>query len=593
MTDYRKQYSEHQKRVERYVSALDRIYGKAINRITGLCTLGRFAEKEGKTFAFSQYPNAEKEVNDALRGMGDAMLSLVSSSIEEEWKYAEKEGDGLVREVFGKRSDGDARFKQYHVRNVEALSAFEKRKEKGLGLSDRVWNNTEGFRQEVELCVGLGIGEGKSAAQLSRDVRKYLKEPDKLFRRVKDKYGEKLVRSEKSKLFHPNSGAYRSSYKNAVRMTRTEINMAYRTSESVRWQNMDFVVGFEVRRSNHEYDCPLCSSLAGKYPKEFKFTGWHPQCRCYVVPILKTEDEIDADTERILRGEESVDCKASKNYVPDIPGGFSQWVRDNRERITLARSRGTEPYFLRDNKKIIDRIVMSEKESDIPYAIKESDLSALRGKGSIGDDVTMKSWKNSALSGINPIRVEKEIFAKVSEKGGACDSIVWNVRRNYGDVKIKGDGVEIKREFYMRGDGLEAWHSFFRLDERLQGKGISKTVTRTFYEEYKRMGVVRIKLHADIDVGGYCWAKYGFASLDKETAIGAIQKGCLTDGQYSEVISLIDGFYRDKPETTPFPMSKIAGLPYGKDALMNGDWYGVLDMSDVRQTKEFERYLGM
>lgn len=28
------------------------------------------------------------------------------------------------------------------------------------------------------------------------------------------------------------------------------------------------------------------------YPKDFKFEGWHPQCFCYVTPILVSEDEM-------------------------------------------------------------------------------------------------------------------------------------------------------------------------------------------------------------------------------------------------------------------------------------------------------------
>lgn len=78
-----------------------------------------------------------------------------------------------------------------------------------------------------------------------------------------------------------------------------------------------------------------------------QFVGWHPLCRCFVTPILKTKEELDADDDRILAGEEPADGSESKNYVEDVPDQFKTWCRLNRERVERAKSL---PYFLRDNK---------------------------------------------------------------------------------------------------------------------------------------------------------------------------------------------------------------------------------------------------
>ncbi|MBQ9639011.1 MAG: hypothetical protein IJV22_05605, partial [Bacteroidales bacterium] len=88
----------------------------------------------------------------------------------------------------------------------------------------------------------------------------------------------------------------------------------------------------------------ICDELQGKYPKDFKFTGWHPNCRCYTTTILKTPVEMDADNERILRGEEPLE--GSENEVQDVPQNFKAWVSNNQERVARAKSM---PYFLRDN----------------------------------------------------------------------------------------------------------------------------------------------------------------------------------------------------------------------------------------------------
>jgi hypothetical protein len=88
--------------------------------------------------------------------------------------------------------------------------------------------------------------------------------------------------------------------------------------------------------------------LKGKYPKEFKFTGWHPQCRCLAIPILKTPEELMQENEAILEGEEP--DKHSVNEVKDVPENFKKWVTANKGRIERAEKRGTLPYFLKDNK---------------------------------------------------------------------------------------------------------------------------------------------------------------------------------------------------------------------------------------------------
>ena len=62
----------------------------------------------------------------------------------------------------------------------------------------------------------------------------------------------KLALSKNAKAFHPGQGVYRSSYKNAMRLTLTETNAAYRLADQDQWQRMDFVVSMRVHKSkNH------------------------------------------------------------------------------------------------------------------------------------------------------------------------------------------------------------------------------------------------------------------------------------------------------------------------------------------------------
>lgn len=73
---------------------------------------------------------------------------------------------------------------------------------------------------------------------------------------------------------------------------------------------------------------------------------------CYSIPILKTEDEFFDDEDA-----------PSVNEVEDVPQGFKDWIKDNEERIERAEKRGTLPYFIRDNKSEVDRILNPDKKA--------------------------------------------------------------------------------------------------------------------------------------------------------------------------------------------------------------------------------------
>lgn len=178
----------------------------------------------------------------------------------------------------------------------------------------------------------------------------------KSFRRVRDQHGN-LKLSKAAKAFHPGRGIYRSSYKNARRLAATETNIAYRTSNYLRWQQLDFVVGIEIHLSNNHtlngkpfHD--ICDTLAGRYPKTFKWTGWHPLCRCYATSILITEEESEENIRRALNGEK--ESKESVNTVHDVPEAFKEWVKEHSEKIKRSKKL---PYFIEDNRKRVDSIL--------------------------------------------------------------------------------------------------------------------------------------------------------------------------------------------------------------------------------------------
>lgn len=305
---------------------------------------------ESKEFKFSDYPLVQKQVTKAINEMVGSMTVTIEKGSRKEWLQASKKGDAFLESIMDTSKISKKRLQTMKDKNLDALSAFQSRKVNGMNLSQRVWKYADQYKDQIEQCIDVGLGEGRSADELSRDVRQNLKDPNRLFRRVRDKRGN-LVLSKNARAFHPGQGVYRSSYKNAMRLTRSEINMAYRESDYLRWQQLDFVIGIEIHRSNHEplCECKLCDRLQGKYPKTFKFKGWHPQCMCFATPILVSDDEFDAqelsDLKSALHGTEYKKL-AVKGEITDVPDGFKDWVDENAD---ASKNWKSTPYFVKDN----------------------------------------------------------------------------------------------------------------------------------------------------------------------------------------------------------------------------------------------------
>ena len=340
----------HNQNVEKYARRILRVYLSVVREAIRIAqTVGEIPD--GKVFSFADYPQTTKRINDLFAGMEKEVVAVIDDGTKREWLLSAQKNDKLVDAVVKSTSLSRSQVATYYQRNLEALTAFQARKTDGMGLSDRVWRHTKQLKNELELALDIGLGEGKSAAAISRDVRSYLNEPDKLFRRVRNKHGN-LVLSKNAKSYNPGQGTYRSSYKNAMRLARTETNMAYRESDSLRWQQLDFVIGIEVKLSNNHtlngaLFVDICDELKGKYPKDFVFTGWHPQCRCFAIPILMDSDELE-EAENILLEGGDVNAHSSKNEVKDVPDSFKKWLEDNRHRTAEGAN---QPYFIRDNQQ--------------------------------------------------------------------------------------------------------------------------------------------------------------------------------------------------------------------------------------------------
>ena len=259
-------------------------------------------------FSFNNYPSSAEKVTEALKKYSNVLIKDITRGIGNAFvlSFASQSASLGDKSVFsGIALD--------NLRNTarDSFLDYRLKPERGLSLSQNVWNYTLQAKAEFEMAmsdvVTSGLSKGESAESLGRRIRGLLNNPDAMYRRYHLKKvtstGKKVdvvewrkrtvdvdgkVHFISTDIEHPGAGVYRSARQNALRLAATEVNMAYRYADWARWQNEPFVIGIHIRLSgNHTckdsngkpqpfYD--MCDELVGDYPKSFKFSGWHPRC---------------------------------------------------------------------------------------------------------------------------------------------------------------------------------------------------------------------------------------------------------------------------------------------------------------------------
>lgn len=333
----KRKYGELNKRLAKYVMLVESIYEDLNLEAAKIVGITDFTIDSDRTFMWSDYPQTRKRIRDLQERFVEDIGSVIYSGTSEEWKNSNEVQDLLANKVlqtYG-ATIGKEKYEILYQPNNDALKAFQQRKDKGFTISDKLWNQSTLYKQELEEAISCAIQKGTSAITLSKQISKYLLDFPQLQKDYKERFGKA-------------SRAMDCEYR-SIRLAASEINMAYRQAENLRWQQMDFVVGYEIKLSNN-HTCngkpfqDICDILAGKYTKDFQWTGWHPLCRCYKIPILKTEEEF---LEWDGRSEATT---ASVNEVKDVPDAFKKWINENIQR---AKSWDSAPYFIRDNDKYI------------------------------------------------------------------------------------------------------------------------------------------------------------------------------------------------------------------------------------------------
>lgn len=271
------------------------------------------------------------------------------------------------------------------LRNATATAFISSRlkTEKGLNLSQRIWNYCQQTKSEFEMAmsnvIADGIKGGTSAEDIARNIKQYLNDPDRMYRRYHTvkvlKNGKKKdvvtwrrrrvidgkVRFIEEPLENVGTGVYRSSRMNALRVARTEINAAYLRGHNARWAKEPFVIGQWIHRSPQHKIEDICDELEGRYPKDFVFSSWHPSCMCTADPIMIEGEEKKQFYQRLFNGEDMSNY-VSPNAIDDVPDEYKQYITDNEGKIVAAFQHDKLAWHLADNKKYWQKLCSEENQ---------------------------------------------------------------------------------------------------------------------------------------------------------------------------------------------------------------------------------------
>ena len=398
----------------------------------------------GKNNVWIRNQRIENAVDRELLNLESMLYANISAFQKDGWERAERKNDDFISQFIKGMSISSATKDGMFA---HSLSAFEALKNdidaNGFKLSDRVWNITQQTKSQLEFYLDSGVVSGRNANGISSDIRQILQNPKKRFRRIRNEKGE-LVLSQPMKNYHPGQGVYRSAYKNALRTSATTTNIAYRSADYERWSKQDFILGIEVHRSaNNRGPCKICDAMVGKYPKTFKFTGFHPFCICFATPItMEPEDFADF----LLN-----DTVPQGQTITDIPQAAKDFISKNKDGLQSA-------FWYKDNftndgglqRKIVSQPITNE-------VIKVSRSKRIKTDAEKND--IQKRWEDRFVRNFNQAKIEQKIGVKKGKEMTFEEAKELRGNINYGkasEYSVNCQSCVVANELRRRGYNVTA-----------------------------------------------------------------------------------------------------------------------------------------
>ena len=383
--------------------------------------------------------------------------------------------------------------------NTNAMEFLMRYEFSGEMLSTKIWNITRNAERALRQSISMAVLEGRSSAELSRSIRGFLNEPNRLYRRV-TKDG-RLVLSNAAKGYHPGQGVYRSSYKNAMRLARTEINRAY-TEGALRYgATKPWIDGYYWRVGSGN-PCPICSDANGQFYLKSEATGIpsHPHCydeqtELYTSDGWKFFKDLNGNEKILSLNPKTFDLKWQKKWENIVADYDGEMVNFNSMNLSLSVT-PDHNMFVGKRSDAKDRKFKSFRMVRADKIIKDDDL--YRSSKWIG--------KKQEYIQIGDKQIESKLFCKfmgwwlsegcvTKRKGYNCWQIVISQFKHV--EQLKNDLSELSEHYKLNwfdgglriydkdlGKYLEQFGKSYQKFIPDEIKGLSPNYLKAFLEAY-------------------------------------------------------------------------------------------------------------
>ena len=168
-------------------------------------------------------------------------------------------------------------------------------------------------------------------------------------------------------------------------------------------------------------------------------------------------------------------------------------------------------------------------------------------------------------------------------------------------IKTKDTVIKLNRSYNFETGTVS--HDYQTMESRLgadsakvQGGGKCAAMFTKSLDIYDNMGIKKVSVHANIDVGGFAWARYGF--VPDQPSWNGIKTHVrnrmvrLEPGVQSAVKKILSSSDPKAIRQLAAIKTKHEGQPIGSYLLKNSDWYGTIDMEDNEAYSLTREYSG-
>lgn len=279
-------------RAERDLRAMTTSYAKNVSShvikhgrdLSGLPSIRRFLHDETVGLRRSMNSWLLAIIKDGakmgFRHAGDALLPIFRDNQEATTDIIAGQALFEAKLSFSLKKDFASRAKTsttggvWMDRQARIIKRITKTNLQGLTPSERVWELTTRTETDLKRLITNGVAAGDSPYVIAKRIEQYV---------------APTVGAADALGISNGPGVYRSPYRNAMRVARTETNRAYTQASAEFAMQKDWVKGMQITLSPAHAVEDECDDHAGDVvtPEEFaSLVPFHPHCMCFGTYVI-------------------------------------------------------------------------------------------------------------------------------------------------------------------------------------------------------------------------------------------------------------------------------------------------------------------